>query len=204
MNVDTATNIPRERRPAIVSCDDRTANTVTRVSTSTNDASTNDASTNETSTNALPPGVALREAEMADIPALVELARAFYDEDGFTTSDEMLHENFAVLVPSTTSRVMMVLEHGQVCGFALSTTDFTLESGTIAELQDLYVRPEHRRRGLAALLIEDAVEWARRASASLIDLVVAPNGREVGHLFRYYEQRGFRDDGRRILSRPLS
>jgi aminoglycoside 6'-N-acetyltransferase I len=152
----------------------------------------------------LVPGVALREAIVGDIPILVELARAFYDEDGFTASDADLEKNFTMLVPTTHARVVVVISEGQLCGFALTTVGFTLESGAIAELQDLYVRPRYRRQGLAGLLIEDAVDWARRRSASLVDLVVAPNGRDVGHLLTYYESRGFVDDGRRVLSRPLS
>jgi aminoglycoside 6'-N-acetyltransferase I len=146
----------------------------------------------------------LRQAVASDIPVLVSLARAFYDEDGFTTSDAMLRANFEVLVPDANAHVMLVLRQGRPCGFALTTTGFTLESGTIAELQDLYVRPEDRRRGLGALLIADAMAWARHASASLIELVVAPNGRDVGHLFGYYEAQGFLDEGRRVLGRPLS
>lgn len=55
---------------------------------------------------------------MADIPTLTELARAFYDEDGFATSNEMLVKNFEVLVPATNAGVMLALEDGQVCGFA--------------------------------------------------------------------------------------
>jgi aminoglycoside 6'-N-acetyltransferase I len=152
----------------------------------------------------LPPGVALREAVASDIPTLVELAGAFYDEDGFKTSEEMLRENFHLLVPARNSRVTVVLKNEQVCGFALTTTGFTLESGIIAELQDLYVRPEHRRQGLAGFLIEDAAGWAQGMSASLLELVVAPNGLDVSHLFRYYEERGFVDDGRRVMGRGLS
>lgn len=152
----------------------------------------------------LPARAALREAVETDIPTLTELARAFYDEDGFATSNEMLVQNFEVLVPAANARVMLALEAAQACGFALTTIGFTLESGTVAELQDLYVRPEHRRRGLASLLIEDAADWARSASATLIDVVVAPNGRDVNHLLDYYRRRGFLDDGRQILSRPCS
>jgi aminoglycoside 6'-N-acetyltransferase I len=152
----------------------------------------------------LPPGVVLREAVASDIPTLIELARAFYDEDGFTTSNNLLRQNFHVLVGSTNARVTMVLRGEQVCGFALATTDFTLESGLIAELQDLYVRPEHRRQGLAGFLIQDAAGWANGMSASLLEVVIAPNGRDVSHLFRYYEARGFVDDGRRVMGRPVS
>lgn len=154
--------------------------------------------------SALPAGVLLREAVATDVPTLVELARAFYDEDGFTTTDDELRAHFAILLPAPHARVTLATRDGDARGFALTTIGFTLESGTVAELQDLYVHPAHRRRGLATLLVDDAVEWARRASASVIELVIAPNGRDVRHLFTYYEARGFVDGGRRILGRRLS
>ncbi len=145
----------------------------------------------------------LREAEVEDIPDLVKLARAFYDEDGFATSDAMLRVNFEVLVVAENARVTLAFKNGVACGYALSTTVFTLESGLIAELQDLFVRPARRRQGLSSLLIADAVDWARRLSASSLELVVAPNGRDVSDLLRYYGARGFVNEGRLVLYRPL-
>ena len=146
---------------------------------------------------------AIREAAAQDVARLVQLARAFYDEDGFTTGDTALHEHFTLLVPDPSAHVVVVLTEGEICGFALTTTGFTLESGRIAELQDLYVRPEDRRRGLGSALVADAVGWARGMAASSIEVVVAPNGRDVRHLHRYYAARGFVDEGRRILGLPL-
>lgn len=148
-------------------------------------------------------GAVLREAVEEDLSDLLELARAFYDEDGFTTSDEMLRENFEVLLRARSTRIMLALSDGRACGYALTTTGFTLESGLIAELQDLYVRPERRRQGLATALVDDSVEWARSNAATSVELVVAPNGRDVSGLLRYYAARGFVDEGRMLLNRPL-
>ena len=92
---------------------------------------------------------------------------------------------------------------GRSVAFAVTTTGFGLESGLIAELEDLFVIPELRRSGLAGLLVEDSVEWARARGCHHLELVVAPQGRDVTHLHDYYRRRGFLDDGRRLLSRPL-
>ena len=40
-------------------------------------------------------------------------------------------------------------------------------------------------------------------AATLLEVVVAPNGQDVTHLFAYYRARGFVDEGRRILARPV-
>lgn len=148
--------------------------------------------------------IELRSATAGDLGALVELARAFYDEDGFTTTDAELTTNFGVLLAADNAHLVLASVDGSLCGFALSTTAFILESGLVAELQDLYVAPDARARGVGAALIEDAAHWARSRSATQLEVVVAPNGRDVTHLFGYYRARGFVDEGRRILARTLS
>ena len=97
----------------------------------------------------------------------------------------------------------MVEEGGQPGAFAVTTTSFGLESGSIAELEDLYVRPADRRRGYAALLIDDAADWARQTGCSHLEVVTAPNGRDISHLHAYYEARGFADEGRQLRTRSL-
>ncbi|HTW20171.1 MAG TPA: GNAT family N-acetyltransferase [Mycobacteriales bacterium] len=145
----------------------------------------------------------LRPATEADLADLVRLARAFYDEDGFRTGDDDLRARFGVLLHDSDANITVATESGATVGFALTTTRLILESGLAAELQDLYVRPEHRRQGIGAALIGDAEQWARARSATLLEVVVAPNGRDVSHLHRYYGALGYVDEGRQILSRDL-
>ncbi|HKC28536.1 MAG TPA: GNAT family N-acetyltransferase [Jatrophihabitans sp.] len=143
----------------------------------------------------------IRAAQVDDLPELLRLARAFYDEDGFTTSTAQLEANFRVLFADTDdAQISVAVCGGRSVGFALTTSRMILESGVVAELQDLYVEPAHRQRGIGTLLVDDAARWARARHATLLEVVVAPNGRDVGHLFSYYAARGFSDEGRRLLS----
>jgi aminoglycoside 6'-N-acetyltransferase I len=143
----------------------------------------------------------LRPAVPADADVLVRLARAFYDEDGFATSTAELTRNVAVLLAADNAHIALAEVDGIAAGFALSTTAFILESGLVAELQDLYVVPEARGRGLGSALIEDSLSWARSRAATKLEVVVAPNGRDVSQLLSYYASRRFVDDGRRVISR---
>jgi ribosomal protein S18 acetylase RimI-like enzyme len=63
--------------------------------------------------------------------------------------------------------------------------------------------PAYRRQGVAGRLIDDATRWATTQRASLLDVVVAPNGQDVSRLLAYYAARGFGDEGRRLLSLTL-
>ena len=147
--------------------------------------------------------MSLRPATAGDLPALLDLAVAFYAEDGFTTPRSALAANLPVLVGSAAARVTVADEDGEIAGFGITTTSFGLENGLIAELEDLYVAPRRRRRGLARALIEDSAAWAASIGAAHLEIVIAPNGQDVAHLFRYYAANGFLDEGRRLLYRRL-
>jgi predicted GNAT family acetyltransferase len=67
-----------------------------------------------------------------------------------------LGQNLAVLVHSDDTRVMVVEQDGDIVGFASTTLGFGLEQGRVAEFEDLYVRPAHRRGGIACVLIDDS------------------------------------------------
>lgn len=146
----------------------------------------------------------LRPAQLDDLPELLRLAREFYDEDGFTTSDDDLARNFRALFAATDSaHICLALDGAAAIGFALTTTDLVLESGLVAELQDIYVVPAYRGAGVGAGLMQDAVDWAKERGARLLEIVVAPNGRDISGLLAYYARNGFRDEGRRLLSLEL-
>lgn len=146
----------------------------------------------------------IRRAVRADVPALLRMARAFYDEDGFATTDAELLRNFTVLLEGDAAHIALALVDGAVSGFALTTTAFILESGLVAELQDLYTVPEARGFGVGSALIQDSMQWARSQSATQLQVVVAPNGQDVAQLLDFYRSRGFDDEGRRVIKHDLA
>jgi aminoglycoside 6'-N-acetyltransferase I len=144
----------------------------------------------------------VREAADADLDAVRSLAVAFYREDGFTTDEPDLVRNLAFLHRSPAARVAIVDLDGPAA-FAITTTSFGLENGLIAELEDLYVSPAARHKGIAAELIADSAKWAAELGASVLDIVIAPHGRDADRLLDYYRSLGFTDEGRRLLTMPL-
>jgi aminoglycoside 6'-N-acetyltransferase I len=148
--------------------------------------------------------VAIRTAETPDLGVVLDLAVAFYAEDGFATPADELRANLAVLVDSPDARVAVAEVAGVVVGFAITTTSFGLENGRIAELEDLFVTPDRRGTGLGRALIEDSVAWCRDTGCRLVEVVIAPNGQDVSHLFDYYDRRGFVNEGRALLTKELT
>jgi aminoglycoside 6'-N-acetyltransferase I len=147
----------------------------------------------------------VREAWPRELSTLLDLAAAFYVEEGFTTPVWQLRENILVLLDSDSARVAVACGHNdEIVGFAITTLTFGLEYGRLAELEDLFVVPAHRRTGVGRALIDDSADWARSRGCRALELVVAPNGANVDHLFNYYAHQGFMNEGRQILSRDLT
>ena len=150
-------------------------------------------------------GHEVRQARLDELSTVLDLAAAFYVEDGFTTPVEQLRENLLVLLDSDSARVAVASGHGdEIVGFAITTLTFGLEYGLLAELEDLFVVPAHRRGGIGSALIDDSAHWARSRGCRALELVVTPNGANVDHLFNYYAHQGFTSEGRQVLSRDLS
>ncbi|WP_433290970.1 GNAT family N-acetyltransferase [Actinoplanes sp. CA-030573] len=147
--------------------------------------------------------MSVRIATPDDLDQVLALAVDFYAEDGFTTPKDRLADHLAHLLVSDAAHAAVVEEDGVIVAFGISTSSYGLEDGLIAELEDLYVAPGARRRGLAAELIEDSARWAAAIGAARLEIVIAPNGQDVTHLFEIYRKKGFVDEGRRILARPL-
>ena len=88
-------------------------------------------------------------------------------------------------------------------GVATVTANFGLEYAWAAELEDLYVVPERRGRGIARLLVEASAAWARRKGCSSLLVTVTPEGQHRHDLVGLYRRLGFADRGRKLLELGL-
>lgn len=150
------------------------------------------------------PDFSLQPATSEDSGAVIELAHRFYTEEGFATGRDRLADNLRQLIADPGVQVLLAVADGTPVAFAVTTTTLGLEHLRVAELQDLYVLPDHRRAGLASRLVDAAADWARAQGCEVLDVVVDPDGDERHQLRSYYRARGFEDEGRRLLSRPLA
>jgi GNAT superfamily N-acetyltransferase len=148
--------------------------------------------------------VDIRAARPTDLARVLTMATQFYIEDGFATPVSELCNNLAILLRTDTARVAIAARQDDIVGFAVTTVCFGLEQGVVAELEDLFVEPAHRRTGVGCALIDDSACWAQSRGSRSLELVIAPNGSDVAQLFGYYARRNFTDEGRRLLSRNLT
>ncbi len=130
----------------------------------------------------------MRPATAADAPAFGRLLHAFnaeYDEP--TPSADEIAERAAPLIASGEVTVLFVGDGPE--GFAELRFRPSLYTGGLdAYLEELYVVPERRGRGLGRALLEAAMDYARARGADRIDLNTSEDDVAARAL---YERTGF-------------
>lgn len=144
----------------------------------------------------------VRQALQGDLPALQLLFERFYTEEGFADSIERISVNLPQLMRRDDTVVFVAEDaDGVVIGAAAMSTAFGLEVGSYAEIEDMYVLPKCRRRGVAGAMVEQCVAWAAERGCADVEIVVTPESPHRTDLIDWYAKRGFRNTGRVILER---
>jgi len=88
---------------------------------------------------------------------------------------------------------------GFVCVVAATRGESPDDPTPFAWIHDLYVKPEHRRRGVASMLMAEAERFAHGEGAKWLRLGVLDRNEQAR---RFYVRHGFRDYTH-ILTKPL-
>jgi GNAT superfamily N-acetyltransferase len=146
---------------------------------------------------------AVRAAVHDDVPRLVALMADFYGEAGFPLPTAAAARAFGSLLDDPRLGRVWVLEaEGEAAGFIVLTLAFSMEFGGLRGfVDDLFVRPQFRGRGLAAAGLAEA----RRAAVEMGVLALCvETGAEDGPARRVYERAGFENGERLLLTLPLA
>jgi ribosomal protein S18 acetylase RimI-like enzyme len=86
--------------------------------------------------------------------------------------------------------ILVARENGRVVGLAYVATILSMEHcGPVAWIEELYVSPDHRQRGIGTALMTEVLKRAREAGIVAIDLEVdARQSRAIA----FYQRIGFR------------
>jgi GNAT superfamily N-acetyltransferase len=120
----------------------------------------------------------IRAATDVDVPALVPLMRAYCEFYDANPADAGLDEMAHALVAAADSEGMLLVGElgGVVEGFAACGWKWSsLRGARIVVLEDLFVSPQARGRGIADALIEACAERARALGAPAITWLTAPD-----------------------------
>lgn len=128
---------------------------------------------------------AIRPATRNDLEEIIRLASATPEAPHWQRA---VYERF--LSPSDPARQIFIAENnGTIAGFAAVQTVVD-----VCELESIAVDASVRRSGIAGELLATIIEWARKGTASRVQLEVrAGNGAAIA----FYERAGFSRDGLR-------
>lgn len=146
-----------------------------------------------------------RIAQPQEDDAVVEMCMGLYREDPSVdpVPEEHIRRTLAALRREPSRGRAVVLEiDGRIVGYSLLISFWSNElGGQTCDVDELYVLPEHRSRGLGSALfdaIDRAEIWPEQPVA--IALIVTPNNQRARRL---YERLGFRAMGTTLV-RPCN
>jgi GNAT superfamily N-acetyltransferase len=90
-----------------------------------------------------------------------------------------------IVVDAARGFVLLARENGRIVGIAYVATILSAEHcGLVAWLEELYVMPSHRSRGIGTALIAAMIERARKAGIVAIDLEIDAGHSRAESLYR--------------------
>jgi GNAT superfamily N-acetyltransferase len=137
-----------------------------------------------------------------DVPAAVALLAAQLREHSIPTDDTHIESSLrGILAHPDQGIVLLASENGRSAGVAYVSFARPLEHrGEVAWLEELFVLPESRERGVGTRLLREAIERADARGCVSMELEVKRGHERALNL---YAREGFRDLERRHLARPL-
>jgi GNAT superfamily N-acetyltransferase len=135
--------------------------------------------------------------------AAIELLARFFREEEFATPPSRIAENFDRMLADLFCWSALAIDGGTAQAVITVSTVLYVEWGRLGEIGDLYVLPEHRRKGLARCLVEHAKTWCRARGCSAVSVTITPVGERRHRLSQFYASLGFAPSGRMSASAML-
>jgi ribosomal protein S18 acetylase RimI-like enzyme len=144
----------------------------------------------------------IRLATLTDVDVLVRLMRQFYAEAAFTLSERAARAFEVLLDDSRLGQVWMIEDDGHPAGFVVLTVGFSMEYGGLRGfVDDFYVAPQYRRRGLGHAALEEVKRVCHRRGVRALLVETGPDNAAA---ISAYRSVGFEDSGRALLTLPLA
>jgi GNAT superfamily N-acetyltransferase len=143
-----------------------------------------------------------RRARPSDVPRLLAFMRALYAHDRLTFRPRVARAALDGLLRAPRFGRIYVIEHGgRPIGYAVLTLSWSLEyRGADAFIDEIYLDPAFRGRGLGRLAIEHLAARCRAFGVGALHLEVErPNLRAQ----EIYRRAGFVDHDRFLMTRTL-
>lgn len=145
----------------------------------------------------------MRQASLEDVDALVELMADFYSESDYALNRERAHRAFSALLEDPSlGRVWLIDQDAADVGYVVATFVFAMEyGGSIAFVDDFFVRPESRNSGLGTAALEAVRDQCALLGVRAMSVEVAEDN---GAAQAVYRHTGFEISDRKLMMVPLA
>jgi ribosomal protein S18 acetylase RimI-like enzyme len=137
-----------------------------------------------------------------DLSQLLELMRELYQHEGLAFDEEAARSGLnKTLLDPTVGSAYLILADEALAGYLLLTSCFSLEQhGKFILLDELYIREEFRRRGLARAAVEFAETVCRKMGIKSLRLEVIKKNKVAQSL---YDSMGFEQEARYLYTKRM-
>jgi ribosomal protein S18 acetylase RimI-like enzyme len=143
--------------------------------------------------------VSLRRVGQLDLPALTRMAIAFNEEDGHPLSRAGRRALKELCAGTPLGLALMIEQRKQTVGYIVIGLGFSVEYGGIdGFLDEFYIDPHHRGRGLGTAALTELGKLARRMKIKALHLEAMPANDGAAKLYR---RLGFELSARRLMSK---
>jgi GNAT superfamily N-acetyltransferase len=145
---------------------------------------------------------ALRTAVLADISQVLPMMRDFYTFEGISFDESRAVRLLTQLVNDVSlGRLTLIEQEGELVGYLILGFGFSVEfGGRDALLDELFVRPEFRGRGLGSAAIESAMSICKQEGIHALHLEADHFNKRAHDL---YLRLGFKDHKRHLMTKWL-
>jgi ribosomal protein S18 acetylase RimI-like enzyme len=147
--------------------------------------------------------VVIRQGNEGDLADLLALMREFYAESGYSLNSARARDAFLpLLTPGALGQVWLAELDGEPAGHLVLTFCYSMEyGGRSAFVDDLFVRPAARQRGVGRALVERARAICEALGIRAMHLEVARENAPAQALYRAV---GFESTDRQLLTLGLA
>ena len=144
----------------------------------------------------------IRKAYPLDEPLVLRMAKAFHQEDGHPLAPTGPEAIRSLLQGSPLGAIYLLEEEGAALGYFALCFTMSLEfGGLVVILDDLYVLPEARGRGIGSQVLAKVEAVAKEKEAVQIFLEVEKANERA---FGFYQRNGWRRRDRHMMEKMLS
>jgi len=147
--------------------------------------------------------ISYRKVATSDIDVLLDLMQGLQQDDPWSVpfeEEEVRKSLGELLATPAAGRAFLIRDDQLSLGYLVLSFDFSLEyGGKNAWIDELFIRPEFRGKGIGSQALDFAAQTARQLGATVLHLEVNRGNPAID----LYRRNGFKDHDRFLLSKWL-